>query len=124
MDGWNDEKLEKVVSALLISGVLLSALVVLAGGACFVWRHGYERADYHTFRNVASEYRSIPGVIAAARPPNCRAFIQLGLLLLIITPIARVAFSMAGFALERDRTYVTLTAIVLLILLYSLLVPH
>jgi uncharacterized membrane protein len=44
----------------------------------------------------------------------------LGLLLLIATPIARVAFSLVAFMLERDRTYVVITAIVLTILLYSL----
>ncbi len=47
--------------------------------------------------------------------------IQLGLLLLIATPIARVAFSVVGFAIERDRMYVVFTLIVLAILLYSLL---
>ena len=52
------------------------------------------------------------------------AVIQLGLLLLILTPVARVAFSLVGFALERDGTYVTLTFIVLAILIYSLAGPH
>ena len=50
-----------------------------------------------------------------------RGLIQLGLLMLISTPIARVAFSIVGFAMERDRMYVTFTLVVLLILLYSLL---
>jgi uncharacterized membrane protein len=54
---------------------------------------------------------------------NCRGrgLIQLGLLFLIATPIARVALSIVGFALERDRMYVGFTVIVLLVLLYSLL---
>jgi uncharacterized membrane protein len=47
--------------------------------------------------------------------------IQLGLLFLIATPIARVAFSIAGFAVERDWMYVGFTVIVLVILLYSFL---
>jgi uncharacterized membrane protein len=50
-----------------------------------------------------------------------RGLIQLGLLFLIATPIARVAFSIVGFAIERDRMYVVFTLIVLAILLYSLL---
>jgi uncharacterized membrane protein len=50
-----------------------------------------------------------------------RGLIQLGLLFLIATPIARVGFSIVGFALERDRMYVIFTLIVLAILLYSLL---
>jgi len=43
------------------------------------------------------------------------------LLLLIATPIARVAFSVVGFAIERDRLYVIFTLIVLAVLLYSFL---
>jgi uncharacterized membrane protein len=46
--------------------------------------------------------------------------IQLGLLLLVATPVARVAFSILAFALQRDRTYVIITLIVLGVLLYSL----
>ena len=58
----------------------------------------------------------IGGVLAL----DPRAVIQLGLLLLIATPIARVAFSLLAFIRQRDRTYVVITAIVLAVLLYSL----
>jgi uncharacterized membrane protein len=44
----------------------------------------------------------------------------LGLLLLIATPVARVAFSVIGFALEKDWMYVVITLIVLALLIYSL----
>jgi uncharacterized membrane protein len=47
--------------------------------------------------------------------------IQIGILLLIATPILRVAFSLIGFALERDRKYVMITAIVLTLLLCGLI---
>ena len=124
MGAWNDERLEKVVSVLLIAGVSLAALVVLSGGACFLWRHGADRPDYRVFHSVEQQYRSVGGVLGTAAPSDCRGIIQLGLLLLICTPIARVAFSMAGFALEHDWTYVTLTAIVLAILVYGLALPH
>jgi uncharacterized membrane protein len=46
--------------------------------------------------------------------------IQLGLLLLIATPVARVAFSVAVFAMQRDRLYVVVALIVLAVLMYSL----
>ena len=46
--------------------------------------------------------------------------IQLGLLLLIATPVARVAFSVFVFMNQRDRTYVAITLIVLTVLLVSL----
>jgi uncharacterized membrane protein len=49
-----------------------------------------------------------------------RGVIQLGLLLLVATPVARVACSVVGFLRERDYVYVALTLIVLVVLIYSL----
>jgi uncharacterized membrane protein len=124
MAAWNDELLERIVSRLLIAGVILSATVVLLGGACHLARHEKEIADYHVFHEVAEAYRSVWGVIHAIGPSNCSAVIQLGLLLLIATPIARVAFSLVGFAFERDWTYVAITSIVLAVLIYSVAGEH
>ena len=83
-------------------------------------RHGREPADYRVFQGEPTELRSIPGVIRSALSGQGRGLIQLGLLLLIATPIARVSFSVLGFAIERDRLYVLFTLIVLgILLLYS-----
>jgi uncharacterized membrane protein len=49
------------------------------------------------------------------------SIVQLGLLLLIATPVARVALTLVAFILQRDRTYVGVTALVLALLLYGLL---
>jgi uncharacterized membrane protein len=101
--------------------VLLSAAVVLAGACVYLARHAGEPANYRIFRGEPTEFRTIPGVIHSVIKGRGRGLIQLGLLLLIATPIARVAFSIVGFALERDRMYVLFTVIVLVILLFSLL---
>jgi uncharacterized membrane protein len=79
-----------------------------------------ELADYHVFHGTPPEYRRIGAIIHAMGFSSFRASIQFGLLLLIATPIARVAFSLVGFAMERDRTYVVITAIVLAILIFAL----
>jgi uncharacterized membrane protein len=120
----NDQRLEAIISVLLRTGVLLAAAVVLLGGLCFLFKHGHEQPEYHVFHGTAETYRSVSGVLHAAGPSDCQAIIQLGLLLLILTPVARVAFSLAGFALEHDRTYMVLTYIVLVILIYSLAGAH
>jgi uncharacterized membrane protein len=39
---------------------------------------------------------------------------------LVATPVARVLFSLVGFAIQRDRTYVAVTLIVLAVLIYGL----
>ncbi|MBZ5609687.1 MAG: DUF1634 domain-containing protein [Acidobacteriia bacterium] len=124
MQPWNDERVEQVISVLLRTGVLLSAVVVLAGGVCFLSQHANAPAGYHDFRAALDSYRSIRGVLRSAGSLDCRAIIQLGLLLLIATPVARVGFSLVAFWLERDRKYVALTLVVLAVLVFSLIGPH
>jgi uncharacterized membrane protein len=118
---WTDRRVEGIIGNLLRAGVILSALVVLAGGAVFLVRHGHSAADYRVFRGEPIELRHIGGIVRAALALHGRGIIQFGLLLLIATPIARVAFSIFGFAAEKDRMYVGFTLLVLLILLYSLI---
>ena len=113
MTAWTDHRLEVIISVLLRTGVIISAAVVLLGGACYLARHGHEQSAYRVFHATPQRIAAFQGVIHAAGPSNCQAVIQLGLLLLILTPVARVAFSLAGFALEHDRTYMVLTSIVL-----------
>jgi uncharacterized membrane protein len=118
--GWTDQKMENVVGNLLRVGVSVSAAVVLLGGSIYLARHWSEPADYRIFHGEPSEFRSIGGILGQVRALRGRGIIQLGLLLLIATPVARVAFSVWGFARERDRMYVVFTVIVLVVLLYSL----
>jgi uncharacterized membrane protein len=124
MDAWNDAKLERIISVVLRTGVILSAVVVLLGGIGYMVRHGNELADYHVFHGTPPEYRRIGAIIHAMGFSSFRAIIQVGLLILIATPIARVAFSLVGFAMERDWTYVLIAGIVLVILIYSVAGQH
>jgi uncharacterized membrane protein len=106
---------------LLRAGVLLSAVVVLCGGILYLIQYGHAPADYRVFHGEPTDLKSVNGILRAAIAFHSRGIIQLGLLLLIATPVARVAFSIFGFVEEKDRLYVVFTVIVLLILLYSLI---
>jgi uncharacterized membrane protein len=86
-------------------------------------RHGLAPVDYRVFRGEPADLRSLRGIIRSALALRGRGIIQFGLLLLIATPVARVGFSIFGFAEERDRMYVAFTVVVFGILLYSLLGP-
>jgi uncharacterized membrane protein len=118
---WSDRKIEEIVGDLLRTGVMTSALVVFVGALIYLVRHGHSPADYHVFRGEPSDLRTLSGILHSALTLHGRGIIQLGLVLLILTPVARVAFSIWGFAEEHDRMYVIFTSIVLVILLYSLL---
>jgi uncharacterized membrane protein len=122
--GWGDEKIEVIVGNLLRAGVLLSASVVVIGAAVFLTRNGLSPTDFHVFRGEPVDFRSIWGILRAAFTMRGRGIIQLGLLLLIATPVARVAFSIFGFAKEKDYMYVGFTMTVFVILLYSMFGNH
>jgi uncharacterized membrane protein len=115
-----DTKVEQIVGKLLVSGVVLSAVVVALGGVLFLARHGNAMPQYHFFQGEPVELRAVGAIFHDALRLDGRAVIQFGLLLLIATPVARVLFSVVAFALERDRTYIVITLIVLAVLLYSL----
>ena len=116
-----DRQVERSVSTLLKTGVSLAATVVFLGGILYLMHRGSVRPDYHVFRGEPVELRKPSLVIRGAFAGRPDAIIQFGLLLLILTPVARVAFSVAAFADEHDRMYVIMTIIVLGVLLYSLL---
>ncbi len=118
---WTDQRIENILGNLLRTGVLLSALVVLIGGVIYLLRHGRSPMDFGVFRGEPADLRGVRGIIRDTLALRGRGIIQLGLLLLIATPVARVAFSIFGFAKERDRMYVVFTVIVFSILLYSLI---
>jgi uncharacterized membrane protein len=119
---WSDERLDQILGNLLRFGVLLAGAVVLLGGGVYLLRHAAEPVpSYREFRLTPEGYRHVSTIIAAAAAFRGRGIIQLGLLILIATPIARVVFSVFAFAAQRDYTYVTVTLIVLAVLVYSLL---
>lgn len=117
---WTDQKVEIVIGNLLRVGVTSAAAVVLVGAAVFLTRHGFEHANYHVFAGEPSDLRTFRGIAWATLRGRGRGIIQLGLLLLLATPVARVAFAAFAFAMERDWLYVAVSTIVLLVLLYSL----
>jgi uncharacterized membrane protein len=116
-----DQRLELVISYLLRAGVGISAALVLAGGAVYLAQHGTAVPDYQTFHGEPDVYRSLRGLLSLSVLRQGRGLIQLGLVVLIFTPIARVALSLFAFLAERDWMYVVVSAIVLATLLYSFL---
>ena len=116
-----DTNIERMVSVILRTGVLISGAVVLVGGIYFLLRHAGDRVHYNPFIGQPSIDRIVSEIVKGAIALRARSIIQFGILLLIATPIVRVAVSLVGFALERDRTYVVITAIVLAVLLFSLI---
>ena len=111
------------ISRLLRTGVLLS-IAVIATGMIITFVH---HPDYFRSRpalgeltNAEEHYpHSLSAVMQGTIEGRGQAIISLGVLLLIATPVARVALSVAVFAIEHDRLYVVITTAVLILLIVS-----
>ena len=114
VQAWTDKEFDALLAHVLRVGVLLAATVVSCGGAVYLMRHGHAMPEYHVFRGEPGDLRSVSGIMSDVRSASGGGLIQLGLILLIGTPIARVMFSVAGFLEQRNWMYVGIT----------LLVPH
>ena len=114
-----DTDMENVIGYLLRYGVITASLVVLAGGTVYLFRHGHQVPEYRQFRGEPDKMRNLRLMWQAMLRGEGRPLIMLGLLILIATPIARIAFSIFGYLLEKDYLYTVLTAIVLLVILWN-----
>jgi uncharacterized membrane protein len=117
----DDRRLETIIGRLLQTGVLLAAVTVLTGGVLYLVQNHSGRVDYRNFVPGSPEFLTLSGVARSAIHFESLGLIQFGLLLLIATPVARVALAVVGFALERDRLYTVVSLIVLVILAFSLI---
>lgn len=117
----DDRRIEDVIGNLLRAGVLLAAAVVFAGGVFYLAQNHGVKVDFRTFAEESASLRTVGGIFRSATHLQSRGLIQLGLLLLIATPVARVIFAVVGFYLERDRLYTIVSLIVLAVLTISLL---
>ena len=114
-----DLKMEIAISRMLRAGVSVAAVVVLVGWTFYLWQaHGVE-PDYRHFHGVPSPADRFAPVFEGVRHLDSRSIIRLGILLLIATPIMRVAYCVYSFANQKDKVYVLISSVVLTVLLYS-----
>lgn len=97
-----------------------TAFLVLVGAVLFFIQHPKEIYDYSIFKGEPERFRQVHLIVKEALDFRGRDVIQLRLILLIATPVARVIFSLIGFLIEKDWIYVTITTVVLIILSISL----
>lgn len=119
------ERLEGIISTTLRTGVILSAGVILSGLAMTMARHADRtssleagqwvvQGEYHFSHNLAETWHELSRL-------EGRSVITLGLLILMATPVVRVALSLVVFTARGERAYMILTSVVLLLLLVSFL---
>jgi uncharacterized membrane protein len=114
-----DQDLDQSVAVVLRIGVTLSAAVVIVGAILMRHQLFSPVPDYTHFHPGNPELRSIARIIRGALRFTPNSMVQLGLLLLIVTPVARVVLCVVGFARQRDLLYIAVSTLVLLVLILS-----
>jgi uncharacterized membrane protein len=112
-------ELETAMAQMLRAGVLVAALVVLAGGILRLGQSHEAAPDFRHFRGAPAAYEHIGSIVQGVGRLDGGSLIQLGILLLIATPVCRVFIGVVGFALMRDWLYAAVSAIVLAVLMFS-----
>jgi uncharacterized membrane protein len=115
-----DHDLDLSVAAMLRFGVTLAALVVATGGVLSLRQPWSLAPDYTHFRAGDESLRTISGIVRGVVHLAPQSIIQIGLVILIATPVARVVLCIIGFARQKNTLYVVVSSMVLAILVYSL----
>lgn len=124
---WAERDVELYIGKLLRYGVMLSCAITLLGGIIYLYQHHGAMPDYspipsgEEFPGVAAYLRELGTIIPRVLSLDGAAIIQLGVIVLIATPIIRVAFSAIAFLIEKDYMYVVITLIVLAIILLNMI---
>ena len=121
--GGRSRRIEVLLSRILGVGVVASLCFVVVGTALsFVHHPGYisDPAQLRDLIAVGSSFpHSIGDVVRGVLDFRGQAIVAFGLLLLIATPVLRVAASITGFVYLKDLRYVIFTTVVLILLLFS-----
>jgi uncharacterized membrane protein len=118
-------KIELIISMLLRLGVISSLAIVAIGTVIsFVHHPDYlsQPPALHRLTTPGAAFPHTPAeVVRGLSEFRGQSIVLLGLLLLIATPVFRVAVSILAFAIEKDSRYVVITTIVLVLLILSFL---
>ena len=120
-----EDRILRVWTPILLRTILITAMVVLVAGLVLTYTYapGYYVERYNAVRQghlIGKEKFGL--LIEHIRGGNPHAILTIGLFVLTLVPLARVAFCFLLFIRERDYTYVAFTAYVLAGLIVGVLV--
>ncbi|MDR1881533.1 MAG: DUF1634 domain-containing protein [Prevotella sp.] len=125
---WNERDMELFIGRLLRYGVTLACGITILGGIVYLFQnHGMSIEHYkpvpdgQAFPGAKDYLRELSSIMPRVLSFDGAAIIQLGVCVLIATPVLRVAFSAIGFLIEKDYMYVAVTLTVLCIIVANML---
>jgi uncharacterized membrane protein len=118
-----EERILRLWTPLILRTILVTAALILIGGLVTMGRQspGYYVDHFRQIqhRGFHAESEGFAQLWAGATRGSPHAILTIGLMVLTLVPLGRVAFCFLLFIKERDSTYVMLTAYVLAGLIFG-----
>ncbi|HLX38335.1 MAG TPA: DUF1634 domain-containing protein [Candidatus Binataceae bacterium] len=111
-----EDRILREWTPILLRTILITATVVLIAGLFLMatYAPGYYVQRFHAVQaGHIHQHETFAEIITGAIARDPHSVMTIGLFVLTLVPLARVAFCFALFVKERDYTYVFLTAYVL-----------
>lgn len=113
-------KMQKTISLILIAGTALAAILIIIGGTMLLWQHG--NMPFKTaMLTESSHHVSFHAMRRQLHDETSIAFLEFGLLCLVMTQLIRVALLSWFYAVTRDIAYTLISLFILCVLIYSTL---
>jgi uncharacterized membrane protein len=118
-----DEQIQNTLARVMVNGVLMAATIMGAGLVWYLATHAGMPTGDHIFSGEPKYFENPVSMIRRAFEPGevgrRRSVIMIGVVLLLINPVVRVAFAAFGFGAQKDRLYGAISLLVLAVLLFS-----
>ena len=115
--------MNELIGNTLRIGVFAACIIALVGGIYYLaTTSGHPVPDYTAFHKGVASYTTFKGIVRGAFSLSATEWMQLGVVVLMLTPIMRVVLSLVDFSIQRDWLYVAITAIVLVVIIVNSLV--
>jgi len=118
-----DEQIQNSLARVMLGGTLMAAAIIAIGLLWFLATHVGVSPGDHVFSGEPKYYENPILMVQRAfdlhEVGHRRSLIMIGVVLLLINPMIRVAFAAVGFAAQKDRLYTVVSLFVLLVLVFS-----
>lgn len=113
-----DKTTEEIMSYLLTTGMLVALFFVIMGGLLYLWQHGSEPFNANWLQST-STYTSLSEIGVGLAKSAPLAIVQLGVIILVFTQIARVVLLLGFYTAIRDYAFALMSLFILLVICYS-----
>lgn len=117
---FGDKDLQLITGNILRYGVWSALSTAAIGGIIYLSRHAHETIHYESFEEKGLNiFEIFSGIYQGVLAGKGQSIIYLGIVMLFLTPVMRIVFSLISFMIEKDYIYIGITLLVMVIIFMS-----